>query len=86
MFLTVSETYINCSSNIIKTYSISGKWLIKSVSNVFNMPTIENPIINEIYKAINMEMFLRFDTLKDYILNLDFLLSSRKLLTVSFVS
>jgi len=45
MFLTVSETYINCSSNIIKTYSISGKWLIKSVSNVFNMPTIENPII-----------------------------------------
>ena len=45
IFLTDSATYTICSSNNIKMYSTSGKRFIKSSSNVFNTPTIENPTI-----------------------------------------
>ena len=36
---------MSCSSNFSKTYSISGKLFIKSVSNVFNIPTKEKAMI-----------------------------------------
>ena len=45
MFLAVSETYSDCSSNNSKIYSVSGKLFSKSFSKVLNIPTIENPII-----------------------------------------